>query len=155
MLAPLFSGTGVLYSSESGSEMDESRKSFVRWWLTAEFGSQPEIQNSIRWDGKTTSNIWNNFNQVAHEKTGKPKVMCTTYLCTLVHPRYRRAGSSPMSAHIKASSCTQKPTQRIDQLLKQMVCYSIISIFNISRANPYTQFQSQLSHEAHPSRRSV
>ena len=38
----------VLYSSEPSSEMDESRKSFVRWWLTTEFGSKPDIQDSIR-----------------------------------------------------------------------------------------------------------
>ncbi|KAJ5300123.1 hypothetical protein N7508_007366 [Penicillium antarcticum] len=110
----------VLYSSKPSREMDESRKSFVTWWLNTEFGSKPDIQDSIRWDGKKTSNIWDNFNQVAHEKTGKPKVMCTTCLCTLVHPRFRRAGSSPMNAHIKAGSCTRKPVQKIDQMLKQM-----------------------------------
>ncbi|KAJ6061250.1 hypothetical protein N7444_001946, partial [Penicillium canescens] len=90
----------VLYSSKPSSEMDESRKSF-----TLSVG--------------TGKNIWDNFNQVAHEKTGKPKVMCTTCLCTLVHPRYRRPESSPMNAHMKAGPCTRKPTQRVDQLLKQ------------------------------------
>lgn len=38
----------VLYSPEPGSEMDKSRKSFVRWWLTTEFGAKPDIQDSIR-----------------------------------------------------------------------------------------------------------
>ncbi|KAJ5881335.1 uncharacterized protein N7529_000007 [Penicillium soppii] len=111
----------VLYSSEPSSEMEESRKRFISWWLTTESGSTPDIQDSIRWDGKKTSSVWDNFNQVAHEKTGKPKVMCISCLCTLVHLRYRRAGSSPMNAHIKAGTCTRKPvTQRVDQLLRKM-----------------------------------
>lgn len=146
----------VLYSNEHGSDMDESRKSFVRWWLGTEFGSKPDIQDSIRWDGKKTSNVWNSFHQVAHEKTGKPKVMCTTCLCTLVHPRYQRAGSSPMNAHIKAGSCTRKPTPRIDQLLKQIVCCSsIIWTLNISPANLYILYKSQLPLKARPSPRSA
>ncbi|KAJ5764738.1 hypothetical protein N7520_004297 [Penicillium odoratum] len=122
----------VLYSSEPGSEMDGSRKRFITWRLNTESGSAPEIQDSIRWDGKKTSSVWDNFNQVAHEKTGKPKVMCTSCLCTLVHPSYRRAGSSPMNAHIKAGTCTRKPvTQRIDQLLKHMP--------TIPRHQPFSQ----------------
>ena len=99
----------VLYSSKPSSEMEESRKRFISWWLTTESGSTPDIQDSICWDRKNTSSVWDNFNQVAHEKTGKPKVMCISCLCTLVHPRYRRAGSSPMNAHIKAGTCTRKP----------------------------------------------
>jgi hypothetical protein len=47
----------VLYSYKTGDKMDESRNSFVMWWLTTEFRSQPDIQDSIRWDGKKTSNI--------------------------------------------------------------------------------------------------
>lgn len=113
----------VLYPVDSSrGDMDESRKKFVSWWLTTEFGSKSEVNQTINWDSKPKSSIWDRFQQVANEKSGKPKVMCKSCLCTLVHPRFRRAGSSPMNAHIKTGSCTRKPAPRIDQLVKEMVC---------------------------------
>jgi hypothetical protein len=113
----------VLYPiNSSSSDMEESRKNFVSWWLTTEFGSKPDIRESIRWETKTHSKVWDSFQQVANEKTGKPKVMCKSCLCTLGHPRFRRAGSSPMNAHVKTGSCARSPP-RIDRLIKQMVYY--------------------------------
>ncbi|KAJ5084993.1 hypothetical protein N7532_009764 [Penicillium argentinense] len=56
--------------------MEDSRKQFVEWWLTTGYGKQQEGGN-IHWDGKKTSDIWQNFEQVAHERTGQVKVMCT------------------------------------------------------------------------------
>ncbi|KAJ5807732.1 hypothetical protein N7474_009001 [Penicillium riverlandense] len=63
----------VLYNADKGMEV--SRKQFVDWWLTTDFGLRKELQTTIRWDGKKKSDIWERFDQVAHQKTCEPKVM--------------------------------------------------------------------------------
>lgn len=113
----------ILYPYDSTcDDMEDSRKKFVSWWLTTEYGSQPDVKNTIRWESKNRSDIWDSFSQVANEKNGKPKVMCKSCLCTIGHPRYRRSGSSPMTAHLKTGSCSKRAGPRIDQIIKQMVC---------------------------------
>ncbi|EKV05714.1 hypothetical protein PDIG_82560 [Penicillium digitatum PHI26] len=102
--------------------MEDVRNKFVSWWLTTEYGSQSDIKNTIRWESKSKSDIWDSFYQVANDKNGKPKVMCKACLCTIGHPRFRRAGSSPMTAHLKTGACSKKSGLRIDQLIKRMVC---------------------------------
>jgi hypothetical protein len=64
------------------------------------YGSQSDIKNTIRWESKSKSDIWDSFYQVANDKNGKPKVMCKACLCTIGHPRFRRAGSSPMTIFV-------------------------------------------------------
>lgn len=108
--------------------MEISRKSFVEWWLKTEFGEKEDLQKSIQWQSKQkTSNVWDCFDQVAHEKTGEPKVMCKRCLAVLAHPSHRRAGTSPMKIHLRGITCA-KPSgskkQSIDQLLQNMVCLS-------------------------------
>jgi hypothetical protein len=112
----------VLYNIDGA--MEDSRKQFVDWWLMTEFGSKKDVQTTIRWDGKKKSDIWERFDQVAHDKTGEPKVMCKHCHATIVHPNHHRAGSSPMKGHITTSACRSKPSptkQRIDQLLRDSV----------------------------------
>lgn len=55
--------------------MEDSRKQFVDWWLTAGYGKDSERHGNLHWDGKKTSEIWQSFEQVAHEKTGQPKIL--------------------------------------------------------------------------------
>ncbi|KAJ5267276.1 hypothetical protein N7478_010084 [Penicillium angulare] len=122
-LGPYLQKHWIPYPSDSSyGNMEETRKKFVDWWLTTEFGSQPQTRKEIHWEGKATSDVWDSFQQVAHEKSGKPRVMCKSCLCTIGHPRFRRAGSSPMNAHLKTSTCPRKPTPKkgIDQLVKEM-----------------------------------
>lgn len=110
----------ILYNSDP--KMEHSRNQFVEWWLKTEFGSNPGIQDTIHWDGKKKSDLWESFEQVAHDKTGEPKVMCKRCHAILVHPHYRRAGSSPMKAHLKSGACLSKPKRRgIDQLIRDSV----------------------------------
>lgn len=113
----------VLFSADPAMEMDTSRKDFVKWWLNTDFCSRPSVKASVTWEGKKKSEVWDHFHQVAHEKTGEPKVMCKNCFCTLVHPQYQRAGSSPMKGHLKTTLCRSKPVSgnRIDQLIQQMV----------------------------------
>jgi hypothetical protein len=92
--------------------MENSRIQFVKWWLKTEFGSKKETQDTIHWDGKKKSDLWESFEQVAHEKTGEPKVMCKRCQTILVHPHHRRAGSSsifriPCIAHVIQLSLKQ------------------------------------------------
>jgi BED zinc finger. len=121
-IGPTLQRFWVLYNTDGA--MEDSRKQFVDWWLTTEFGSRKELQTTIRWDGKKKSDVWERFDQVAHEKTGEPKVMCIQCHATIVHPNHHRAGSSPMKGHLTTSACrgTPRPTKRrIDQLLRDLV----------------------------------
>lgn len=112
----------ILYNTDP--VMEEFRKQFVDWWLTTEFGARKELQTTIRWDGKKKSDVWERFDQVAHEKTGEPKVKCKQCHAIIVHPNHHRAGSSPMKGHLTTSTCLCRPKatkRRIDQLLRHSV----------------------------------
>ncbi|KAJ5264775.1 hypothetical protein N7505_007568 [Penicillium chrysogenum] len=50
---------------------------WVDWWLQTDYGQKSKLS----WDSNRSSNIWSNFDQVAHTKDGAPKVM---FLETLV-----------------------------------------------------------------------
>jgi hypothetical protein len=76
----------------------------------------------MHWDGKKKSDIWESFEQVAHEKTGEPKVMCKRCYAILVHPHPRRGGTSPLRRHINGGTCfATKKNGGIGQLLQNMV----------------------------------
>lgn len=115
----------VFYASES--EMEDSRKQFVEWWLTTTFGSNPECRNTLHWDGKKTSVLWEHFEQVAHEKTGEPKVMCKRCFTTLTHPGHKRTGTSALKAHLKGGTCRLETKRRgIDQLIRDSVSFAYL-----------------------------
>lgn len=111
----------VIYDSDT--EMEDSRQSFVKWWLDTSFGSKKEMADKIHWDGKKKSELWESFEQVAHEKTGEPKVMCKRCCTVLTHPNLRRGGTSPLNTHLKGGACRIDPTKRgIDQIIQSSVC---------------------------------
>jgi hypothetical protein len=110
----------ILFDSDTG--MDHTRAQFVEWWLSTGFGSKEDIRDAIHWDGKKKSDLWESFEQVAHEKTGEPKVMCKRCHALLVHPHHRRGGTSPLKAHLKGGTClATKKKGSIGQLLQSMV----------------------------------
>jgi hypothetical protein len=118
-VGPSFQKNWILYTNMSEND-------FVRWWLETEFGSKKEFQDTIHWDGKKTSSLWQHFDQVADKKTGRPKIMCKRCLAVLVHPSYRRAGNSPMKTHLKGGSClksntTPKQQKGVDQMIRDSV----------------------------------
>lgn len=115
-VGPKFRQNWILYSNMAKTD-------FVEWWLKTDFGSKREVRNTIHWDGRKSSKCWEQFEQVAHEKTGEPKVMCKRCHNILVHPHHRRAGSSPMQAHLKGSGCRSliPRKQGVDQLLQDSV----------------------------------
>lgn len=119
-IGPTLRKIWVLYSSEP--EMEDSRRQFVEWWLTTGYGKNPERYGALHWDGKRTSDIWENFEQVAHEETGQPKVMCKRCSTTLTHPGYKRAGTSTLQHHLKGGACrADKMKKGIDQLIRDLV----------------------------------
>jgi hypothetical protein len=133
----------ILYSSEP--EMEHSRKQFVEWWLTTGFGLDPQCRDGLHWDGKKKSDLWENFEQVAHEKTGEPKVMCKHCFSTLAHPGHKRAGTSALKTHLKGGACRLDKKRRgtpIDQLMRDIVSlkYHIVErvITNINLIQPTT-----------------
>ena len=111
----------VLYPSEP--KMEETRKQFVEWWVKTGFGKNPVYSGSLHWDGKKKSELWESFEQVAHQKTGEPKVMCKRCFSTLTHPGYKRTGTSALKAHLKGGACRVYTRSRrgIDQLIRESV----------------------------------
>ncbi|KAJ5749520.1 hypothetical protein N7533_004858 [Penicillium manginii] len=93
-------------------EMDpatgQTRKDFTEWWLQTEYSTRKDIETTIHWDHKKRASVWDHFEQVAHKRTGEPKVMCKRCLTTLTHPNIRRGGTSPMNTHLKGNTCHPK-----------------------------------------------
>lgn len=121
-IGPLYQRVWVVY--ESHPEMEDARKQFVEWWLTTGYGEQAEGKGNVHWDGKKTSDIWKGFEQVAHERTGQPKVMCKRCKTTLAHPAAKRAGTSALQHHLKKGGCRapRVAEKGVDQILQDMVC---------------------------------
>lgn len=116
----------VLYNEDNeDTEMQASRNEFVQWWLKTDYGQQSSLRKSIKWDSELKkSDVWPSFDQVAHERTGEPKVMCTRCQNVIIHPGHRRAGCTPMRAHLNSSVCIQpRPLRKkgIDQLVRNLV----------------------------------
>lgn len=116
----------ILYkNTPEDPKMETTRRDFVEWWLKTEYGLKQDLRKSIKWDSdQKKSEVWQSFNQVAYEKTGEPKVMCKRCHNVIVHPGNRRAGCSPMKAHLNSTICIKprKLTRHgIDQLLRNSV----------------------------------
>ncbi|KZN87643.1 hypothetical protein EN45_062040 [Penicillium chrysogenum] len=113
---------------KSGDEMENYRKDFTDWWMGTEFGSQEDVSESTHWDGrKKNSELWESFEQVAHEKTGEPKVMCKHCNTLLVHANYRRKGSSPMKGHLASEVCHYKRSKASDTPKTNDILRSLVS----------------------------
>lgn len=52
----------VIYYSDT--EMEDSRKSFVKWWLDTSFGSKKEVVDKIHWDGKKSLSFGRALNRL-------------------------------------------------------------------------------------------
>ncbi|KAJ6001045.1 hypothetical protein N7481_001454 [Penicillium waksmanii] len=115
--------------------MDTSRTQYVEWWLTTEFGQKKDLRRTINWDSdQKKSAAWSSFDQVAHSKTGEPKVMCKRCCAVVIHPGYKRSGPSPMKNHLTSAQCAKpqlKKTskQGIDKLLRNMAFMAITGYF--------------------------
>lgn len=124
-IGPRFHQIWILY--DTNPEMEQSRLQFTEWWLQTEFGVKKDAKASIGWDNKKRSSVWDEFDQVAHEKTGEPKIICKRCHTILTHPQLRRGGTSPMNTHLKSTTCKPGLQRRgIDQLLLQSVSLNII-----------------------------
>lgn len=101
------------------TEMTKSE--FIEWWLTTQYGTKPEAKR-IRWDKKGfQSDVWAQFDQIAHIYTGKPKVICRKCGVILEHPVSN--GTSAMGRHQKNGLCQRKTKQtNIKHLMQQVVC---------------------------------
>ncbi|KAJ5117352.1 hypothetical protein N7448_010984 [Penicillium atrosanguineum] len=116
-VGPRLQQSWVIYDTEA--DMDHSRTTFVEWWLLTDFGSKKDTQESINWSGRKKSSLWDNFSQVVHQKTGEPKIICQRCNTLLVHPHFRRGGTSPMRTHLKGGTCRPSlPKRGIDQLMQ-------------------------------------
>jgi hypothetical protein len=115
----------VLYDAMNNT----SKAKFIEWWQTTVHGSDTETQQRLRWDAKHISDIWENFDQVAHHVTGVPMVMCRICGVTLPHPNTKQSGTNTMKRHITSGRCQKggksKSTQ---QSIKETIQHTSVSL---------------------------
>lgn len=104
------------------SEM--SKDAFVAWWLETDFGKKKRIH----WDGRRHAKCWEQFEQVAHGKTGKLGVMCTHCRAVLDHPAAGHTGTSSMNKHINGPGCRKSTGKKTNILasMQRAVCDMIL-----------------------------
>lgn len=102
------------------SEM--SKDDFVVWWLETEFGKRKRLN----WGGNRTAACWEQFDQVANAKTGKPGVKCRQCQKVLDHPASGRYGTTALNRHLAGPTCRKSTSQKanIKGLLANTVCIS-------------------------------
>lgn len=111
----------------SGPENGGARQLFLDWWLTTDFGKSPDSPGAKLWTGKKTSESWKDFEQVAHEKTGNPKVFCARCSSMLTHPGYKRSGTASLKNHREKGGCRtdiRKQKKGIEQMIRDSVSSS-------------------------------
>lgn len=118
----------VLYTEMSHTE-------WVDWWLQTEYGSR----SKIAWDSNHLSDVWKNYDQVAHSIDGAPKVMCKRCSQVLEHPYSKRKdgkegrhGTTTMTRHLKTAACLRFENRQKNELtrfLQKKVCDSFILLF--------------------------
>lgn len=103
----------VLYS-------DMSNDAFVTWWLDTEFGKKKRLN----WKATRRASCWDQFEQVADAKTGKPGAMCCQCHKVLDHPANGRYGTTALHRHLAGPTCRNSTTQKanIKGLLTSAVC---------------------------------
>lgn len=132
--------------------MEQSRNQFVQWWLTTGFGLDPQYRDGIHWEKKKKSDVWEHFEQIAHERTGEPKLMCKYCSTVLAHPSHKRAGTSALKTHLKGNTCRvdkEKQGPFIDQMIQDTVSlkHSIPDIININPIQLYMPARKGFSQE--------
>lgn len=129
---------------------------WVSWWLETDFGKK----SNIKWSSSHSSDIWENFLQIANSSNGAPKVMCKRCGGILEHPYSQTNGKktnqtsvegsnakkniqglSTMSKHLKTASCLKARPARKSDITKFLVkAVGFPSILIYSR--PYTNIDS-------------
>lgn len=105
-----------------------SKIEFLNWWFETQAGANESTQKQLQWDGrKQNTDLWSQFEQVAHYKTGEPRVMCKNCGKVLGHPSFgkpgTRNGTSTLRRH--QNSCRREIKQgkqpKIQHLIQNTV----------------------------------
>ncbi|KAJ6090678.1 hypothetical protein N7499_003392 [Penicillium canescens] len=89
----------VLYTEMNKDE-------FVEWWLTTSIRSDLYEKSHQFFDVKKRhSDGWRSFHQVAHTRTGDPRILCKECGQLLDHPSRKGNGTTPMTRHLKGAKC--------------------------------------------------
>jgi hypothetical protein len=118
----------VLYDKMTHSD-------WVDWWLQTDFGRE----SKINWDSTRHTEIWEQFDQVAHGVDGAPKVMCRRCGAILEHPyivnpkskgkKIQYHGTSTMTRHVTTNACLKSEEGKkaqITRFLKKGVRYYLL-----------------------------
>jgi hypothetical protein len=99
---------------------------WVQWWIETDFGRKSKVV----WDLNRSSDLWQEYNQVASIKDGMPKVMCKRCGTILEHPMNSLPtkgyqGTSTIKKHLGTANCIRagqgKGGLGISQFLKTKV----------------------------------
>jgi hypothetical protein len=83
-----------------------NKDEFVEWWLTTSIGSELYEKSHQFFDAKKRhSDGWRSFHQVAHTRTGDPRILCKECGQLLDHPSRKGNGTTPMTRHLKGAKC--------------------------------------------------
>lgn len=91
----------------------KDHQTFLDWWLQTSWVinqnvDKDDLVRKLRWDSSSrTSQVWQQFDQVADQKTGTPWVLCRKCQgkAVLVHPCVRNTGTHSMSTHLTSKQC--------------------------------------------------
>lgn len=84
---------------------DMLKERFIAWWLQTQYATVEGNDKRITWKSKHSSEVWDNFDQVAHQLTGEAKVMCRRCGKVLPHPQEKGDGTNSMKRHLGSNSC--------------------------------------------------
>ncbi|KAJ5300236.1 hypothetical protein N7508_007519 [Penicillium antarcticum] len=94
---------------------DMSKEQFIAWWLQTQYATVEGNGKRINWKSKHSSEVWDNFDQVAHQLTGEAKVMCRRCGKVLPHPQEKGDGTNSMKRHLGSNSCRRVTSDQSQQ----------------------------------------
>ena len=84
-------------------------------WLQTQYATVEGNDKRINWKSKHSSEVWENFDQVAHQLTGEAKVMCRRCGKILPHPQEKGDGTNSMKRHLGSNSCRRVTSDQSQQ----------------------------------------
>lgn len=103
---------------------------FNAWWLNTSWGITVMAGDGApfhpNWGTtKKSSNVWDHFHEVAHARSGEPKVSCQTCDKVFNHPNTKNTGTSTMGKHLKLDKCdSKKPRHQQLDVNYTQVCFN-------------------------------
>ncbi|KAJ5661423.1 uncharacterized protein N7477_009039, partial [Penicillium maclennaniae] len=124
-----------------------AKAEFMNWWIETQIGGDETTQKKVQWDGKKQNkDLWSHFDQVAHYKTGEPRVICNSCGKTFYHPNFAkngsRIGTSSLRRHLP--TCGKQTKQGKQPNIQHIMQNAALRLPRSSQSFTDTQWQEQL-----------